>query len=68
MTKHTYLRTTLVSDKGSAWMSHVIKVLAGVLGITLKHATAKHAQRTGLLQQSQASIKQALKIGTGKQK
>ena len=25
-------------------MSHVIKEVAGVLGITLKHATTKHAQ------------------------
>ena len=46
-------------------MSHVIEEVAGVLGITLKHATIKHAQIIGLLEQSQASIKQALKIETG---
>ena len=43
MTKHAYLPTTLISDKGTAFMSHVIKEVAGVLGITLKHATTKHA-------------------------
>ena len=43
MTKHGYLPTTLISDKGTASMSHVIKEVAGVLGITLKHATTKHA-------------------------
>ena len=46
-------------------MSHVIKEVASVLGITLKHATTKHAQTNGQLQRSYASIKQALKIETG---
>ena len=65
MTKHAYLPTTLISDKGTAFTSHVIKEEAGVLGITLKHATTKHAQTIGLLERSHASIKQALKIETG---
>ena len=47
MTKHAYLPTTLISDKGTAFMSHVIKEVAGVLGITLMHATTKHAQQLG---------------------
>ena len=64
MTKHAYLPTTLISDKGTAFTSHVIKEVAGVLGITLKHATTKHAQTIGLLERSHASIKQALKIET----
>ena len=68
MTKHAYLRTTLISDKGTAFMSHVIKEVAGVLGITLKHATTKHAQTFGLLERSHASIKQALKIETGERR
>ena len=50
MTKHAYLPTTLITDKGTAFMSHVIKEVAGVLGITLKHATTKHAQTIGLLE------------------
>ena len=62
MTKHAYLPTTLISDKGTAFMSHVMKEVAGVLGITLKHATTKHAQTIGLLERSHASIKKALKI------
>ena len=40
--------------------------MIGVLGITVKHATTKHAQTIGLLERSHASIKQALKIETGK--
>ena len=54
MTKHAYLPTTLISDEGTAFMSHVIKEMASVLGITLKHATTKHAQTIGLLERSHA--------------
>ena len=65
MTKHAYLPTTLISDKGTAFMSHVIKEVAGVLSITLKHASTKHAQTIGPLGRSHMSMKQALKIETG---
>ena len=68
MTKHAFLATTLISDKGTAFMSHVNKEVAGVLGNTLKHATRKHAQTIGLLERSQASIKQALKVETGERR
>ena len=68
MTKHAYLSTTLISDKGTAFTSHVIKEVAGVLGVTLKHATTKHAQTIGLLERSHASIKKALKIETGERR
>ena len=49
-------------------MSHVIKEVAGVLGITLKHARTKHAQTIGLLERSHASIKQASKIDAGERR
>ena len=68
MTKHAYLPTTLISDKGTAFTSHVFKEVAGVLGVTLKHATTKHAQTIGLLERSHASIKKALKIETGERR
>ena len=62
MTRHAYLPPTLISDKGSAFVSHITKEVADVLGITLKNATTKHAQTIGLLERSHASIKQRLKI------
>ena len=68
MTRHAYLPTTLTSDKGRAFTSHVIKEVTGVLGITLKHATTKHAETIGLLERSHMSIKQSLKIETGERK
>ena len=68
MTKHAYLPTTLVSDKGTAFTSHVNKEVPGVLGITIKNATTKPAQTIGLLERSHASIKQSLKIETGERR
>ena len=62
MTKHAYLPTTLISDKGTAFKSHVIKEVAGVLGVTLKHATTKHAQTFGLLERSHASFKKQRRL------
>ena len=68
MTKHACLPTTLSSDKCTALMSHVVKEMAGVLGFTLKHATTKHAQTIGLLEGSNASIKQKMKTETGERR
>ena len=68
MTTHVYLATTLMSDKGTAFTSHVIKGVTGVLGITLKHATTEHAQTIGLLERPHASIRQSLKIETGERR
>ena len=42
--------------------------MAGVLGVTLKHATTKHSQTIGLLDRSHASNKKALKIETGERR
>ena len=50
ITKHACLPTTLISGKGTAFMSHVTEEVAGVLGIILNYATTKHAQTFGLLE------------------
>ena len=68
MTKHAFLPTKLTSDKGSAFVSQVVKEVAGVLFITLKNATTKHAQTVGLLERSHASIREALKIAKGERR
>ena len=68
MTKHAYLPTRRISDKCTTFMSHVIEEVAGVLGITLKHATTKQAQTIGMLERSHASTGQALKIETGERR
>ena len=66
--QHSDLPTTLILDKGSAFMSQLNKGATGVLGITLKHATTKHAQTIGMLDRSHASIKHVLKIERGEQR
>ena len=68
LTQHAYLPRTTISDKGSAFMPHVIKEVAGVFAITLKHATTKHVQTSMKLERSHASIKQALEVETGERR
>ena len=68
MTEHAYLPTTIISDKGSVFMSQKIKEVAEVLGITLYRATTKHAQTIGMLERTNASLKKTLKIETGERR
>ena len=68
MTKHAYLPTTIISDKGSAFTSQVIKEVTNALGITLKHATTKHAQTIGMLERTHDALKRTLKIETGERR
>ena len=51
---HAYLPTTLISDRGSAFESQVIKDVASFFSITLKHVTTKPTRTNGFLQQSHA--------------
>ena len=67
MTKHLYLPMTPISDKGPAPLSHVIKQVAGVHGMTLNHATTKQAQSIGMLERSHASTIQASEVETAEQ-
>ena len=64
MIKNGFSPTMLIWDRSSAFVSHIIKDF----GITLKHATTKHAQTIGLLERSHASIKQPWKKKTGDRK
>ena len=68
ITKHAYLPTTIISDKGSEFMSQVIKLVADVLGITLQPATTQLGQTIGMLERTHASLKKTLKIKTGERR
>ena len=65
MTKHSYLPTTLITDKGSAFTSKILEEIAKILGITLKCATTKHPQTIGKLERTHASLKTNLKMASG---
>ena len=65
MTRHAYLPTLNITDKGSVFVSQVIHEVAEILGINLKHATTKHAQTIGVLERAQATIKTSSKMASG---
>ena len=65
MTKHTYLPTTLITDKGTAFTSKLVADIAQILGIQVKCATTKHPQTIGKLERTHASLKTNLKIASG---
>ena len=65
MTKHAYLPTTLITDKGTAFTSTIIAEITQILGITLKCATTKHPQTIGKLERTHASLKTNLKMACG---
>ena len=67
-TRHAYLPTTIITDKGTQFMSEVVADTTRVLGIQLRHATTKHAQTIGILERCHASLKEALKISTGERR
>ena len=65
MTRHAYLPTLIITDKGSVFVSQVIHEVAEILGINLKHATTEHAQTIGVLERAHATIKTSLKMASG---
>ena len=65
MTRHAYLPTLIITDKGSFFVSQVIHEVAEILGINLKHATTKHAQTIGVLERAHATIKISLEMASG---
>ena len=67
MTRHAY-PTTVITDKGTQFMSEVMADATRTLGIQLRHATTKHAQTIGILERSHASLKESLKISTGERR
>ena len=68
MTRHAYLPTLILSDKGSQFRSEVVTEIAQILEIQISHASTKHAQTIGILERTHASIKTALKISTGERR
>ena len=65
MTKHAYLPTTLITDKGTAFTSTIIAEITQILGITLKCATTEHSQTIEKLERIHASLKTNLKMPCG---
>ena len=56
MTKRANLLTTITSDKRAAFVSHLIRDVANVLGTTLEHATSKNARTIGMLERTHTPL------------
>ena len=50
---------------GTQFNSQIIREVAAVLGVELKHASTKHAQTIGMLECTHATVKTHLKAATG---
>ena len=56
MTRHAYLPTLIITDKGSVFVSQVIHEVTGILGINIKLGTTKHAQSIGVLERAHFAL------------
>ena len=65
MNKHSYLSTTIITDKGSAITPTIVAETPQVLRIKLKCATTKHPQPIDKLERTHASLKTNLKVASG---
>ena len=65
MIRHTYLPTTLITDKRTAFTSRLVDEIAEILGIQIKCATTKHPQTIGKLERTHASLKGNRKMASG---
>ena len=68
MTRHCYLPTVILTDKGSQFRSDVVNQIAQTLDIRISHASTKHAQTIGILERTHASLKTSLKKSTGERR
>ena len=68
ITRHSYLPTTIITDKVSQFVAESMQQITTALGIQLRHATTKHAQTIGILERTHASLKESLKIMTGERR
>ena len=67
MAKHTYLPTTLITDKGTAFTSNLVAEIAQMLGIQIKYgliAITKHPQANGKLEHTHCRLTANLKMAS----
>ena len=55
--RHSYIPYIIIDDLGSFFTSDLMHELASLLKIKLRHATLKHAQSVGVVEQSHLSMK-----------
>ena len=65
MTRHVHLPTLLITVKSSFLLSYTIHKTTELLGMTIRHATTKHAQTIEVLEKMHLIMKTSLKISSG---
>ena len=65
--QHSYMRSKVLSDLGTAFVSELMHELTKMLEICLEHASLKHPQTVGVLERSHSALKRILKLNTNEQ-
>ena len=65
MTRHCYLPTVIMAEKGSQFRSEVVNQTAQALDKRISHASTKHSQTIGIFGRIHAAMKASLKISAG---
>ena len=68
MSRHLYIPTVILTDKGSQFRSEVVNQIAQMLVTRINHASTKHAQTKGRTERTHASLKTSLKSSTGERR
>ena len=56
MTRHAYLPTLILSDKGTQFRSEAVAEITQIPEIQITHASTKHAQTIGILERTHDSV------------
>ena len=60
-TRHAYVATTIMTDKGTAFTAEAVKWTMESAGNSLKHATVKHAQTIDMIEHTHQKLETLLK-------
>ena len=63
-TRHAFLNTLIITEKGSLCVAEFVHEIAEKLGFNLKHGTTEHARTIGVLERAHATIKISLKMAS----
>ena len=64
---HSYIPKKIIADLGTTFTSELMHELTTLLEVQINHATLKHPQSIGLVEQSHGPLKRILKLNTNKQ-
>ena len=60
-TRHAYVPNTILTDKGPTFTAEVVKRTMEQVGISIEHATIKHAQTISMIEQTHQKLRSTLR-------